>query len=132
MKDKTGEKSKEFGINHDSVLNELNYFHVCDGSLLPDVMHDILEGALQYETKLLLHTMKDDGIITLQKLNSRLENVELGYMEIKNKPTLISLATYKSDGNSLKQNCKISITLINGINVNFYICVYIRNLNVYL
>ena len=104
VKDKTGKKSKEFRINRDSVLSKLNYFHVCDGSLLPDVMHDILQGALQYETKLLLHTMKDDGIITLQKLNSRLENVELGYMEIKNKPNPISLATYKSDGNSL---CKI-------------------------
>jgi len=30
---------------------------VCDGGLLPDVMHDILEGALQYEVKLLLKRM---------------------------------------------------------------------------
>jgi len=80
VKDKTGEKSKELGINRDSVLNELNYFHVCDGSLLPDVMHDILEGALQYETKLLLHKMIDNGIITLQEFNSRLENVELSQL----------------------------------------------------
>ena len=43
-KDTTGEVSKEYGINRDSALNELSYFHVCDGSLLPDVMHDVLEG----------------------------------------------------------------------------------------
>ena len=24
------------------------YFHVCDGGLVPDVMHDLLEGAMQY------------------------------------------------------------------------------------
>jgi len=46
-------------------MNELNYFHVCDGSLLPDVMHDLLEGALQYEIKLLLHKMTKNSIFTL-------------------------------------------------------------------
>jgi len=103
-KDSTGERSKEFGVNRDSILNELNYFHVCDGSLLPDVMHDILEGALQYEIKLLLHNMTENSVFTLQDFNSRLENIELGYMEVKNKPTLIPVTTYNSDGNSLKQN----------------------------
>ena len=105
-KDSSGEKSKEFGINRDSILNELNYFHVCDGSLLPDIMHDLLEGALQYEIKLLLHKMTENSIVTLQEFNSRLENVELGYMEVENKPTTISVTTYNSDGNSLKQNGK--------------------------
>ena len=27
------------------------YFHVCEGGLIPDVMHDVLEGALVYEAK---------------------------------------------------------------------------------
>ena len=80
------------------------YFHVCDGSLLPDVMHDLLEGALQYEVELLLHYMIEKCSLTVQELNSRLENVDLGYMEVKNKPTLISVKTMNSDGNSLKQN----------------------------
>ena len=43
--DSTGEVSKEYGINRDSILKELSYFHVCNGSLVLDVMHDILEGA---------------------------------------------------------------------------------------
>ncbi len=30
---------------------------MCDGGLVPYVMHDILEGALQYEIKLLLKRM---------------------------------------------------------------------------
>ena len=96
--------SKEYGINRNSILNELSYFNVCDGSLLPDVMHDILEGVLQYEVKLLLHVMVDNECFTLEHFNSRLQNVELGYMECKNRPTLIATSTFNSDGNSLKQN----------------------------
>ena len=48
------DRSIEYGINRDSVLNELAYFHVCSGGLLPDIIHDILEGVLQYEMKLML------------------------------------------------------------------------------
>ena len=36
--------TKEFGINRRSVLDELQYFKVSSGSLIPDVMHDVLEG----------------------------------------------------------------------------------------
>ena len=49
--DSSGESSKEFGI---SALLDLQYFDLCSGTLLPDIMHDILAGALQYEMKLLL------------------------------------------------------------------------------
>ena len=47
-----------YGINWQSALNSLRYFHVCDGSLIPDIMHDILKGELQYEVKLMLQYMK--------------------------------------------------------------------------
>ena len=103
--DKSGAQSKEFGINRDSVLNELEYFHVCNGGLLPDIMHDVLEGALQYEVKLMLHWMIESACyFTLDDLNSRLENLELGHMESKSHPSLISGKTMMSEGNSLKQN----------------------------
>ena len=51
---KLGRNLKEHGINHRSSLLSLNYFDLCGGVLLPDIMHDILEGALQHELKLLL------------------------------------------------------------------------------
>ena len=35
--------STTFGINRNSILNKLQYFHVVRG-LVPDVMHNILEG----------------------------------------------------------------------------------------
>ena len=48
-----GSKSTEYGVNGRSILMDYKYFDACQ-CLVPDVMHDILEGALQYELKLLL------------------------------------------------------------------------------
>ena len=95
----------EYGINRDSVLNELTYFHVCSGGLLPDIMHDILEGALQYEMKLMLQEfILREKYITLDGFNARLERFELGYMEEKDRPTPISDTTLRSESsNTLKQ-----------------------------
>ena len=104
-KDTSGTKSKEYGINRNSALNGLAYFDVCCGSLIPDIMHDILEGALQYEVKLMIQVMiREENYFTLNIFNSRLENIDYGYMEIKNKPTSLSLQNINSDGNSLRQN----------------------------
>ena len=98
------EASKLYGINRDSILNKLAYFHVCSGALLPDVMHDVLEGALQYEIKLMLRVMiTEERYFTLDTLNTRMENLELGYMESKDCPTPISDTTLFSSGVSLKQ-----------------------------
>lgn len=46
--------SKETGINRRSALMDLQHFDLCSGALIPDIMHDVLEGALQHELKLLL------------------------------------------------------------------------------
>ena len=103
--DVSGKKSVEFGVNRNSILNSLTYFNVCDGSLLPDVMHDLLEGALQYEVKLMLKLrIHSEAYFSIGELNSRLQNLELGYMESNNRPTPILSKTLNSEGNSLKQN----------------------------
>ena len=103
--DTSNKYSTEYGINRNSILNQLAYYHVCNGSLIPDVMHDLLEGVLQYEVKLMLHVMIDnENYFTLEDFNSRLDNFELGYMECKNRPTSISKKTLNSLGNSLKQS----------------------------
>ena len=80
----TDDPSKLHGINRDSILNELTYFHVCSGGLIPDIMHDILEGALQCEMKLMLKVfIIDEKYVTLTELNRQLEFFELSYMESK-------------------------------------------------
>lgn len=68
-------------------------------------MHDILEGALQYEVKLMLKVMvTEERFFDLDTFNSRLHTTELGYMEAKDRPTIIARNTLMSDGHSLKQN----------------------------
>ena len=57
---------------------------MCDGSLIPDLLHDILEGMLQYEVKLLLQYFASfESYLTLDTPNSKLENAELGSAESK-------------------------------------------------
>ena len=82
-----------------------SYFHMCSGGLLPDIMHDLLEGALQYETKLMLQQfILREKYITLDAFNNRLERFELGYMEEKDRPSPISDTTLRSESsNTLKQ-----------------------------
>ena len=43
-----------FGVNRRSLLTSLTYFDVTSGSLIPDVMHDFLEGVIPLELKLML------------------------------------------------------------------------------
>lgn len=98
-------KSVEYGVNSNSVLNDLEYFHVCSGALVPDIMHDILEGALQYETKLILQKfIREDKYFTLEELNSTIEHFDFGFAEGKNRPTPITALTLSSSDNALKQN----------------------------
>ena len=74
--------SVEFGINHRSSLMNLEYFDLCSGCLVPDILHDVLEGALQYEAKLLLkHCILTEKYFTLDHLNQLIDTFELGYME---------------------------------------------------
>ena len=68
-------------------------------------MHDVLEGVLQYEVKLLLcHCIRDEKYFRLSLLNDCIENYELGFMEASNRPTPIKRKTLYSSDHSLKQN----------------------------
>ena len=76
--------SKEFGINRKSALDKLKYFKVASGALVPDIMHDVLEGVLQYETKILLQELiQEKRYIELDTLNNTIESFEFGYAEKK-------------------------------------------------
>jgi len=47
-------QSREFGINQRSILMDIPSFDICSGTLVCDIMHDLFEGLLPYETKLML------------------------------------------------------------------------------
>ena len=59
-----------YGINGDSVLNKLQYFHVTFG-LPPDVMHDIFEGAAVVEFKCMLSIfVQEKNFFTSSTINN--------------------------------------------------------------
>ncbi len=71
---------------------------MCNGGLLPDIMHDVSEGALLYEMKQMLKVfVYEERYFSVQDLESCLQHMELGYMEAKDRPTPIPDATLRSD-----------------------------------
>ena len=91
-----------FGIAHDSILNSSRYFHVTEG-LIPDVMHDVLEGVVPYETKELLKHLINEHIITFAELSSAIESFPYTGVDSRNKPVPIALTTLRSSNHKLKQ-----------------------------
>ena len=108
--DRGNTASVEYGINHRSILDELQYFKVSSGALVSDILHDILEGALQYESKLLLRQfILQDRYFSVDQLNQMIESFDFGYLESKNRPSLINSSTLSStDDNSLKQSGQLA------------------------
>lgn len=93
-----------YGIDRDSILNTSKYFHVTEG-LAPDIMHDILEGSLQYELKeLLRYFIIEQKSITLNLLNRKITCFRYGPIESPNKPVPISHTSLTSLDHSLKQS----------------------------
>ena len=99
-----GHNSTSFGVNCRSLLVDLKYFDLCSGALIPDIMHDLLEGVLQHETKLMLkHFIDDEHYFTCARLNECMRCLDLGYMEKCDRPTEITSDKLHSSDNLLKQ-----------------------------
>lgn len=96
-----------YGLHRDSILNTSRYFHVTEG-LIPDIMHDLLEGCLAYEVKELLKHLINSSIVTLAELNSIMASFPYTGSDARNKPTPLSSTTMSSSDHSLKQTGKIS------------------------
>lgn len=84
-----------YGVNRDSILNELKYFHVV-GGLAPDVMHDLLEGVVPLVICDLLHHYIKKKFFSLDELNYAIENFNYGYSEVKDKPSIILMQHLKN------------------------------------
>ncbi len=93
--DSDPQKSIEYGINFRSALMSLQYLNVCS-VLVPDVMHDILEGVVQYELKLLI---RHCGYFRARTLEHNMTAFELGYMEATSRPTPITSKTIQTKDN---------------------------------
>ena len=76
--------STNYGINRLSILEEIPGFSVIEG-LPHDIMHDLFEGVVPYELKLLLCHCVLAKYLTVDKLNERIEGYDFG----SNKPAPI-------------------------------------------
>lgn len=98
--------SVTYGVQRDSILNNSKYFHVTEG-LSPDIMHDVLEGCLQYETKeLLKYLIIEEKLFTLDHLNNRIEFFPYFYSDATDKPVAVAMNSLLSSDHSLKQSGK--------------------------
>ena len=95
--------STTFGVTRDALLNSCRYFHVLHG-LVPDEMHDLLEGSLPLVTKLLLvHYIQGQRLFSLADLNSRILPFKYG-SAVKNKPSAITASSLASNDAKLRQS----------------------------
>ena len=82
-----GDDSTTYGINHNSVLNDIPGFHVADGQIPQDVMHVLLEGVQPFEIKLMLKVfIFDKCYFSLDDLNGRLTSFVCGRNDSRTKP----------------------------------------------
>jgi len=97
------EMTVEYGVNHRSILMDIQYFDICCGTLMSDVMHDLMEGVLQYETKLMLVQFLDKRYFSLDNLNQQIEALELPYRKGSDKPVTLDRKTLCKRGSRLNQ-----------------------------
>jgi hypothetical protein len=64
------------GIKSDSFLNKLRHYHVANPGLPPCVAHDLLEGVLKFDMKLIINFFVSKKIITYKELNIRYKAVK--------------------------------------------------------
>ena len=88
-----------FGVKRTCPLNALQFFHSSDNYAV-DIMHDLLEGVVQYELKLLFQYLVKD-FISLNTLSQRIQSFNYGYSERKNRPSGVKV---NDDGNDLGLN----------------------------
>jgi hypothetical protein len=84
------------------VLLLTRYFHVTEG-LVPDVMHDVLEGVLPFELKELIRFFISEKVITLPELNHAISSFPYSFLDATNKPNIIEASTLRSSDHALKQ-----------------------------
>ena len=89
--------SKIYGINEKSVLLDVKNFTMTDWGLPHDIMHDLFEGVVEYEIKVLLLHCLEKKFFTLEEFNRRLLDFDYGYTEVSDKPTPITSQHLRSE-----------------------------------
>lgn len=112
---------KQFGVKENTILNNLRQFH-CAQSYTFDPAHDLLEGIVPMELKLVLNFLIiEKKIFSLELLNERINLFNYGFIENKNKPSPnFTELMLKSKGNKLKQKAVQSWLLLRSLPFMFH------------
>lgn len=72
------------GVKSNSVLNDLNFFHVCNPGLPPCLAHDLFEGVVQYDLIMILNKLVNDKILCYKEINENYKTIKFsnGYKKI--------------------------------------------------
>lgn len=97
-----------FGIKELSILNELTYFTLSNSSSV-DIMHDLLEGVVQFEIKHLLLHLTSTKIINIEEINRRIFVFNYGRIDRCTKPSPINL---EKSGHNIGERAAQTWTLI--------------------
>ena len=98
--------STTYGLRCNSVLNKSVYFHVTNG-LVPDIMHDVLEGSLAYELKEFIKYAHSNWYFQLNDLNEVIKLFPYGFTDAKNKPSSFNISLLTSSDHGLRQSGKL-------------------------
>lgn len=74
-----------YGITERSLLTKLPAFDLTK-QLPQDIMHILLEGAVQFEVRYILQHFMENRYLTLKELNTMFSQMSLGYLEERNRP----------------------------------------------
>jgi len=95
------EAINEDPVNHESLLMGIRHFDICSGALVSDIMHDLIEGVIQLETKLMLPIFIENCYFSLEILNRNIEYLELPNEMESDKPAPLDRKTIYSQSNCL-------------------------------
>ena len=103
-----------FGINRESELDKIPHFSVAN-NLPHDIMHDLFEGVVPLEIKLLLLNLINNKYFTISEFNARLRQFDFGYTEICDKPSELDDNFIKKPEQKIRQSASqmwlLAITL---------------------
>ncbi len=100
--------SSTFGVKKTCLLNTLHFFHTSDNYAV-DIMHDLLEGVVQYELKLFFQYLVNHKYLSLESLSLRIQSFNYGYTERKNRPSGLKIDDASKDLglNAIQSRCLV-------------------------
>ena len=95
--------SVEYGINNPSELDNVPNFSVVQ-NLPHDIMHDLFEGVVPYEMKLLLTYLVSAKYLSIATFNDRLRRFDFGYSELSDAPSELDEKIVKKPEQRIRQS----------------------------